>query len=57
MFVGSYHPVCGERSLQVAGENVRGVVAVVGDPGEAGVDGYHHQQELQQRPQQPSPSP
>lgn len=53
----TYHPVGGEASLDEAGDHVGGVVAVVGDAAQPGVHGYHHQQELQQRAQQTSPSP
>lgn len=35
----SYHPVCGESSLQEAREDVRGMMAVVRDPAESGVHG------------------
>lgn len=51
------HPVGGEASLDEAGDHVGGVVAVVRDAAQPGVHGYHHQQELQQRAQQTSPSP
>lgn len=36
------HPVRGEPSLDEAGEDVGGVVAVVGDAAQARVDGDHH---------------
>jgi len=38
----TYHPVCSEPSLDEAREDVRWVVAVVGDAAQAGVDGDHH---------------
>lgn len=36
------HPVCGEPSLDEACEDVGGVVTVVGDAAQTGVDGNHH---------------
>lgn len=37
----TYHPVCSEPSLDEACEDVRRVVTVVRDTGQAGVDGDH----------------
>lgn len=37
----TYHPVCRERPLDEARDHVRRVVPVVGDAGQAGVDGDH----------------
>lgn len=51
------HPVGGEASLDEAREHVGGVVPVVGDAAQSGVDGNHHQQELDQRTQKSCPSP
>lgn len=51
------HPVGSEASLDEAGENVGGVVPVVGDAAQSGVDGDHHQQELDQGTQQSGSSP
>lgn len=36
------HPVCSEPSLYKAREDVSGVVTVVRDAAQAGVDGDHH---------------
>lgn len=40
------HPVCSKPSLDKAREDVGGVVTVVRDAAQAGVDGDHHQKEL-----------
>lgn len=40
------HPICSECPLDEACDDIRGVVTVVRDAGQAGVDGDHHQQEL-----------
>lgn len=51
------HPVRGEASLYEASEHIGRVVPVVGDAAQSGVDGDHHQQELNERTQKSSPSP
>lgn len=38
----TYHPVCSEPPLDEANEDIGGVVAVVRDAAQAGVDGDHH---------------
>lgn len=53
----TYHPVCCERPLDEARDHVRRVVPVVGDASQAGVDGNHDQQELDEGPQQPRTAP
>lgn len=53
----THHPVSSERSLYVACEYVGRVVPVVRDAGQPCVDCQQNQEELQCRPQQPSPTP
>ena len=53
----THHPVSSEGSLYVACQHIRRVVPVVWDAGQARVDGQQNQEELQCRPQQPSPTP
>lgn len=51
------HPVSGESSLYVTSYHVRWMVPVVGDAGQTCVDCQQNQEELDGRPQQPSPTP
>lgn len=46
-----------QSSLKEAGQHVGGVMLVVGDAGQAGVEGHHQKSELDQGPQQPSAMP
>lgn len=55
--MSTHHPVGSEGSLYVACQHVGRVVPVVWDAGQARVDGQQNQEELQRRPQQPSPTP
>lgn len=57
MSFGTYHPVCSEPPLDEARDDVRGVVTVVRDAGQAGVDGNHDQEELYQWAQQACSTP
>lgn len=54
---GTYHPVCSEAPLDEACEDVRRVMTVVRNAGQAGVDGNHDQEELYQRTQQSCSTP
>lgn len=46
MRFGTYHPVCSEPPLDEARKDVRRMVTVVRDAGQASVDGDHDQEEL-----------
>ena len=53
----TYNTISHQGSLKETGQHVGGVVLVVGDAGQTGVEGHHQQGELHQRPQQPSAMP
>lgn len=46
MHFGTYHPVCSEPPLDEARKDVRRMVTVVRDAGQASIDGNHDQEEL-----------
>lgn len=53
----THHPVGSQGPLDVARHHVGWVMPVVRNAGQPGVDGQQNQEELQRRPQQPSPPP
>lgn len=53
----THHPVGSQGPLDVARQHVGRMMPVVRNAGQPGVDGQQNQEELQRRPQQPSPPP
>lgn len=53
----AYDPEGDQGTLKEPGQDIGGVVLVIGHPGQASVEGYHDEGELDQRTQQAGSAP